>query len=336
MSHMLRPIVLGAMRSRPFARILDLLERSDHGRAGVLAVLTYHRVADHHGGGYPGLVGASPAEFDDQMKFLASRYRPIPMSELLEARGRPRMIGPRSVMVTFDDAYRDFAEHAWPILRRHAIPVTLFVPTGYPGGDCGGFWWDRLYDALSTAEADAVVETPRGRIQLSSDTARADAYRRLRSEVKSLPHHDAMALVTTIVEHQLGDRTASSPVLDWRELTELAAEGVTLAAHSRSHPLLTRVDAGHLASEIAGSLADLQRQAGHAPPAFAYPSGSLSPAVREAAEAAGIQAAFTTRRGINDLGTADWLALRRINVGARSGLNVIRAQLGSWARAWSA
>jgi peptidoglycan/xylan/chitin deacetylase (PgdA/CDA1 family) len=336
MTASLRPVLLGAMRSPPFTRILDLIERADHGRPGVLAVLTYHRVgADRDVGGYPGLLGASPAEFDAQMSFLASRYRPISMSDLLAARDGSGAIRPRSVMVTFDDGYRDFAEHAWPILRRHAIPVTLFVPTGYPGGVGTGFWWDRLYDALQIASADSAVETPGGLIRLSSAVARADAYRRLRSEIKSRPHDDAMALVTSIVEDQLRIRTAPSPVLDWQELRALAAEGVTLAAHSRSHPLLTRVDADRLRCEIAGSLADLEREIGGSPPVFAYPSGAYSPAVRQAAEAAGIRVAFTTRRGINEIGTTDWLALRRINVGSRTGLNVIRAQLGRWALTWS-
>ena len=38
--------------------------------------------------------------------------------------------------------------------------------------------------------------------------------------------------------------------------------------------------------------------------------------------------AFTTRRGLNQLGRTDWFALRRINVGRSTSLNVLRAQLG--------
>jgi hypothetical protein len=46
--------------------------------------------------------------------------------------------------------------------------------------------------------------------------------------------------------------------------------------------------------------------------------------------AAGFEIAFTTARGSNDPHGADWLRLRRINVGRRSAVPAIRAQLLSW------
>lgn len=39
----------------------------------------------------------------------------------------------RRVCLTFDDAYTDFAEHAWPVLSRLHAPCVLFVPFGYLG-----------------------------------------------------------------------------------------------------------------------------------------------------------------------------------------------------------
>jgi hypothetical protein len=40
--------------------------------------------------------------------------------------------------------------------------------------------------------------------------------------------------------------------------------------------------------------------------------------------------AFTTERGGNDIATGDWLRLRRFNVGTRSSVPLLRAQLLSW------
>ena len=37
------------------------------------------------------------------------------------------------MLLTFDDAYRDFATNAWPTLKRYGLPATLFVPTAYAG-----------------------------------------------------------------------------------------------------------------------------------------------------------------------------------------------------------
>ncbi len=38
-----------------------------------------------------------------------------------------------AVALTFDDAFRNFATAAWPILREHGLPVTLFVATEHAG-----------------------------------------------------------------------------------------------------------------------------------------------------------------------------------------------------------
>ena len=82
-----------------------------------------------------------------------------------------------------------------------------------------------------------------------------------------------------------------------------------------------------------GSFADLERETGTiaAPPrVLAYPSGAHGGSAVEAARRARMQLAMTTRRGGNDMRRADPLRLRRINVGGRAGLPLIRAQLG-WA-----
>jgi hypothetical protein len=42
---------------------------------------------------------------------------------------------------------------------------------------------------------------------------------------------------------------------------------------------------------------------------------------------AGVVAAFTTERGVNDLPAADPMRLRRINVGSRSSVGLLHAQL---------
>ncbi len=44
------------------------------------------------------------------------------------------------VVLTFDDAYRDFLSNAWPILSSHGFGATMFVPTDHVGGRAE---WDR-------------------------------------------------------------------------------------------------------------------------------------------------------------------------------------------------
>ena len=164
----------------------------------------------------------------------------MPLDPVLDRAAGGPPIPARSIMLTFDDAYRDFAEAAWPVLGRLGIPATLFVPTAFPDTD-RPFWWDRLYAALIHTARTQPIETAAGSLALADRADRAAAFRSLRSELKSLPHAAAMAEVDRLVA-DLGDPGVGSSVLGWDELRSLAADGVTLAPHSRVHPLLERIE----------------------------------------------------------------------------------------------
>ena len=226
-------------------------------------------------------------------------------------------------MITFDDAYPDVAEHVAPLASRLGVPVTVFVPTAFPDSD-RAFWWDRLYAAVHGA--DGSVKTPFGTLRLDSGEERASVLGSLHRRIRAMQSDEAMARVEATVE-ALGAPPMPPATLGWSDLESVQADGVTLAAHSRTHPLLDRIDSERLADEVGGSLTDLQQRLGHTLPAFAYPGGAVDETVIGAAAAAGVIAGFTTRRGINDLRRVDWLRLRRINVGPRATLPLLRAQL---------
>jgi peptidoglycan/xylan/chitin deacetylase (PgdA/CDA1 family) len=330
-SQALRRSASVAARGKAFAWLVAGLERAARAHPDLLAVLTYHRVDDPSASPllYPGLISAQPAEFEEQMGFLASQCRPISLTDLRAARRGEARLEPRSVLVTFDDGYRDFAEHAWPILKRQGIPVTLFVPTAYPGDPDKAFWWDRLYGALVSAGPRGPVATSAGELPLATEADRLQAFRRLRGHLQALSHEEAMRLVDEVCA-ALAAPAPESAVLGWPELRALAADGVALAPHSRSHPLLDRLPRKEVRDEIVGSLEDLESEIGVAPPVFAYPGGAQDAYVADILEEAGFELAFATARGTNDVRRTDWLRLRRINVGRASGVPLIRAQLLPW------
>ena len=330
----------------PLARVaVRGLESTAPWRRGAVAILTYHRVdaIDARPDLLPSLHSADPSAFAEQVDDLATHYRPISLAQLVAGARDPRSLPPRAVHVTFDDAYPDFAMHAWPVLRAAGVPVTLFVPTAYPDRAGPGFWWDRVWRAISSTTAGQVVAGPAGPQPLDGPAERRRAMWAVRDWLKGLDHDAAMAEVEALVA-TLGsspgappadatptlDPAAAPPTLGWDALRALAAEGVTLAPHTRHHPLLDRVSLATAVAEIEGSLEDLEREVGPTPRVLAYPSGAHGGDAVEAARRAGMVLAVTTERGGNDLRRADPLRLRRINVGGRARSALVRAQL-TWA-----
>src|SRR5690606_3680562 len=168
-----------ALNTPAFARLLTVLEQPQGDQAHLLRVLTYHRVDEPGAGVYPRIM-VPPREFARQMQYVASRYNVIAMQDLVRFVEEGRPLPPRPILITFDDAYVDFAENAWPILRQLGLPATLFVPTAFPDHPERVFWWDRLYQALALADSSQEVDSPVGRLPLTSPAQREQAFSRLR------------------------------------------------------------------------------------------------------------------------------------------------------------
>jgi len=295
-------------------RLMSLLEQLRPASPHHFQALTYHRVLDGDA-------------FAAQMAFLVDHYRVIGMDTLLAATEGRHSLPPHALLITFDDAYQDFAEVAWPILQRHGLPVTLFVPSGFAQEKAPAFWWDVVEHAFLHTERHEPLETPAGRLSLESEAQRRQAVRRVKRYLWSVPParapHEAQRLTA-----DLSVAPPESRALGWGELRRLAAEGVTIGAHTRNHPNLARLNREAAREEIAGSWHDLCTHMGSVAPVFAYPGGHYRHETVELVAEAGFKLAFTTQRGANDIREKQsYLELRRINVSAQATVPELRMRL---------
>ncbi len=81
------------------------------------------------------------------------------------------------------------------------------------------------------------------------------------------------------------------------QLLEMAAAGIRIGAHSRTHADLPACSPSELESEVRGSKADLEDLLGQPVTSFAYPTGLLNDEVVAAVAAAGFALAVTSRPG---------------------------------------
>jgi len=336
MTSLARQTLSAVSRSGAFSVLVRMLEQLADEKPDLLRVLAYHRIdePEHRPQLHPGLISATPAEFDRQMAYVARHLSVVTLDEVLQTLQHGAPLPPRAVLITFDDAYCDFAEQAWPILRRYRLPATLFVPTAYPDHPERAFWWDRLYQA--TRDAERSGRWPASAVATRRNAGRrrgpaAPSFARLRAYIKSLPSDEALDAVDRICR-ECGVGPLDNPVLTWHELRQLAADGVTLGAHTQTHPLLNRVPLDRARAETVGSWRDLQREIGPTPRVLAYPAGGFDQAVTEMLRAEGFTLAFTMQRGLNDTTQCDPLRVRRIYVGRRTTLPLLRAQLLPWLR----
>jgi peptidoglycan/xylan/chitin deacetylase (PgdA/CDA1 family) len=102
----------------------------------VALVLTYHSIS----AGQPPLC-MSRRRFEAQLDLLArAGFEAVSFDSIVAALEAGRELPDAVFALTFDDAYRDFADHALPILERRGLPAMLFATTS-PDRDAppGGF-----------------------------------------------------------------------------------------------------------------------------------------------------------------------------------------------------
>lgn len=314
---MIRPALQGV--SRLAGRTRALLQR----RA---VVLLYHRVADDDASDPWGL-SVSPTHFAEHLEVLRRVATPLPLTELAR-RARNGTLPRRAVAVTFDDGYADNLLVAKPLLERAGVPATVFVVTGMLDG-ARAFWWDELErlllgpDLLPPELALHVAGATR-RWSLGDGWAREagsdgcdHAWRawepprsppqRLYAELWRLMHGSAASERERMLEQLRawrGTGALRDPVC--RPLTEaelrtlIAGGGVTLGAHSVSHPSLASLSPDAQRAEIQGSAERLTRITGRAVAAFAYPFGGgtdITAATAALVREAGFECACVNQSG---------------------------------------
>ena len=86
-------------------------------------ILTYHSV-ESAPSGYR--YSVAKELFAEQIDYLQARFEIVSLKSLLKEKSDQTRIA-----LTFDDAYADFYENAYPLLRERNLPATVFVPTHF-------------------------------------------------------------------------------------------------------------------------------------------------------------------------------------------------------------
>jgi peptidoglycan/xylan/chitin deacetylase (PgdA/CDA1 family) len=100
-------------------------------------VLTYHRFSKDKSSG----MIVSEARFEAQMNFLKNNgYNVITVNQFLDFLDFKARIPEKSVVLTFDDGWRSFYDIAYPIVKKHRFPATLFIYPDFIGAKSALSW----------------------------------------------------------------------------------------------------------------------------------------------------------------------------------------------------
>lgn len=268
----------------------------------------------------PLCVGKS--SFENLLLWLKQHFDCVPLAELFALNGtsdrRPR------VALTFDDGWRDNAVHAFPLLRQHQVPASIFLSTDFIGS-ARRFWWEAIGETLwgsFGAEARERLAATLRQLQLvppaelaaeQPDEQRSKALAGFLQRLKRLPADQLQALADGCPE------PAEPHALDWQQVAEMEASGlVRFGPHGASHAILTELDESSLEAEVQRSRETLDRHCAAPLPIYCYPNGDHDAHVHAALRRQGYRLALSTRPGLVRNRPTEDLALPRIGVSHQS------------------
>jgi len=276
-------------------------------------ILMYHRIVHSPGEDavplQPGMY-VTDETFERHLAFLKKKYSIIPFHEMVHRINQGRTTG-ECCSITFDDGWRDTYDTAFPLLKRHQVPASVFLASGYIGTD-KWFWPEELAWCLEkllkqdawNAETDGFIKSLMPEMNSGNKKNHTDLIDIAIEKVKKYRPERREALLAAIRE-ALPSGSRVRLMMSWSEAAEMQKSGlVSFGAHTVNHIYLDQVGQDTARLEISSSKKVIEDHLGVPVTLFAYPNGNYTPQTIGMLEQSGFLGAVTTKRGYVDKNTS--------------------------------
>ena len=244
-----------------------------------------------------------------QLRFLQKHYNVISPQDFLRWSEREIQLPPRSILLTCDDALRNTLTEMLPVLQELNLSCLFFATGGSAADVPSMLWYEELYLMLLEAAEPLALRLPEAGITIDS-IPKNERHSRWWSLVETLSplDWDSRRGLLGQIRQQLKlsenwrGRFIEDPslaarflVLDRAGLRRMAAAGMSIGAHTLSHPILARMSEDLAQHEISESRTVIEEALGQTIWAFAYPFGDSATVTKRdlrLAEEAGFRCAF--------------------------------------------
>lgn len=261
--------------------------------------------------------------FSEQMQLLKTEFNVISLLDLVDKITKKEPIPENSIVVTIDDGYLDFYEHAYPVLKELNFPATIYVVSDFIDQKLW-LWPDAIdYILKMSTMREVTSETLYGSrtFELTNDKQKRVAWNDIADYCLTLEESDKWQLINSLAEKmEVGIPARPVPeyrAMDWGQLSDMKENNIEIASHTCTHPKLTMCNKDQANLEIKKSKSRIEEMLGERVYSFCYPNGTehdyneeIKSLVKEAGYSNSTVAYFDARM------LGDRFELRRFSVNA--------------------
>ena len=279
-------------------------------------ILMYHSVADDAVSPFidpPNHLRSD--EFEKQMAFLSHHRKVVSLTDLMAQLDAGQEPTAGTVCITFDDGYLDNLTVAAPILAKHQLPATLYLPTAYIDRS-ESHWADVLHQMFLFRTRNQLTMPTLGlSADLSDENQRAAALKKLHSPLLTSVYAPRQALLAEVREQLCPAREGPQLTMGWDDVRDLVRKFplFDIGGHSQDHVDLRTHGGEYAQGQIEGCWRDIQRALGMEPLHFSFPYARWSKESQLSVLKSGWKTAVGSGQGVRIRTVSDRFAMPRLS-----------------------
>ncbi len=302
------------------SKLLHMLESRP-----TVKILVYHRIAEGESNFDRDTVSATPKNFRKQMVYLKKNYDIISFADYMLYLKNNKKLPKNSLIISFDDGYKDNFLHAYPYLKNNKIPATVFLATGYINSK-KLFWWDKVAFMIHNTKEKSVVFNG-VKYSTNSNNKTEDTIKKILGQLKSVDEKTKESLISNLQKKlKVVPKNKKDMFLSWDNIREMSKNNIEFGSHTESHNILTRIPLEKAESEIKKSKSKIEKEISKSVVSFCYPNGEVNDfnkKIKSILRKNKFLCAVTNKYGGNN-GNKNLLELNRISINFRDSMGVFK------------
>jgi len=252
--------------------------RNLFGQKGI-RILAYHKIDNNE---FDDLnMSISVSDFEVQIKYLSKYYHVLSLLDYVRSIQNRKKIKKNTVVITFDDGYKDNYTNAFPIIKKYHVPITIFL-TVTPISTGQSLWYEVIVHMIKNSKIKELdlSDYGMGHIILNSSSDKQAAIYQIVSNAKTMPENQRQNLIDCLRQKLIIEDNNNQNkddmenlMLSWDEMREMKNHGVTFGSHTMNHPILTQIPLETAEMEIKKSKEIIEKELGEKISLFTYPNG---------------------------------------------------------------
>lgn len=287
-------------------------------------ILAYHRVVPKSmldpTMQMPGMY-VSEESFEMHMQWFKKNFKMVKLEDIIHQIKIGREWDKPQCAITFDDGWKDNYEYAFPILKRHNIPATIFL-VGIDIEKIKPICWYIIFEAI--VQSDNLPEELTSDFEFDNNIVGSkindtiEKARKIINLLRELPY-DKFIKVCNKFEKYFNDHMnyeefrKKYETLSRKDVQEMSQYGIDFGYHSLNHFMLTKVAPDKLNNELIIPTSLSKDKSINFKPIFCYPDGKYNIDIIDLLQKINYIGAVSLRKGLNDINTKCF-ELCRINI----------------------